>query len=271
MAEPTRAETLRPLMRRIAEAVARIPNVVAISLGGSIGSGFADADSDLDFHVFWQEPLSPPTEREAHLATIADTGSLQVRPGTASWDLEDWFSVENHLVELIYVAWRDVEADVAAAYDHGLTDAEFTTARLHNYAHGQALYDPNGVLRAPHDRLRNAYPEPTRELLLRREPERLALFLKQLRVAQGRRDLLFAQHRRYSVQTVYFNLLFALNRRYHPGEKRLLMHAERCPILPANHTERWEYLALLPADDAALEFALTELVEELLALVRRHG
>ena len=255
---------------RIAEAVGRIPGVIAVSLGGSVGTGLADADSDLDFHVFWAEPLASPAEREAHLATIADEGSIIVRPGTASWDLEDWFAVDRRLVELIYVAWRDVEADVTWAYDNGLTDAEFTTARLHNYAHGRALHDPTGVLRAVQARLTHAFPEATRDLLLRREPERLALALKQLRAAQGRRDVLFAQHRRYTAQTIFFNLLFALNRRYHPGEKRLLTHAERCPIRPADCAARWEYLALLPADDGALADLLTEIVEELRALVEHH-
>jgi hypothetical protein len=257
-----------PVASRIAEAIGRIPGVIAVSLGGSVGSGLADAASDLDFHVFWAEPLAPPAEREAHLATIADAGSIIARPGTASWDLEDWFAVDGRLVELIYIAWRDVEADVAQAYATGLTDGEFTTARLHNYAHGHAIHDPTGVLRATQDRLNLTYPEATRELLLRREPERLAMALKQLRVAQGRRDLLFAQHRRYTVQAIFFNLLFALNRRYHPGEKRLLKHAERCPIAPADLSARWEYIALLPADDMALEYLLTEIVGELCALVR---
>jgi hypothetical protein len=242
--------------------------VVAISLGGSVGSGFADADSDLDFHVFWEAPLAAPAEREVALATIADAGSLIVRPGEASWTLEDWFSADGRPVELIYVAWHDVEADVTWAYDQGLNDEEFTTARLYNYARGRVVHDPLGMLRAVRERLNRVYPDATRALLLRREPERLALALKQLRMAQRRGDLLFVQQRRYTVQSLFFNLLFALNRLYHPGEKRLLPHAERCPVRPADLTMRWEYIAILRADDMALEHFLTEIVEDLLALVR---
>ena len=170
--------SIPPVASRIAEAVGWIPDVIAISLGGSVGSGLADAASDLDFHVFWAEPLAPPAGRKAQLATIADEGSIIVRPGTASWDLEGWFAVDGRLVELIYIAWRDVEADVTWAYDSGLTDSEFTTARLYNYAHGHALHDPTGVLRATQERLNLTYPEATRDLLLRREPDRLAMALK---------------------------------------------------------------------------------------------
>jgi hypothetical protein len=250
--------------------VGQIPGVIAVSLGGSVGSGLADAASDLDFHVFWTEPLASLAERKTHLATIADEGSIIVRPGTASWDLEDWFAIGGRLVELIYIAWRDVEADVTQAYASGLTDAEFTTARLHNYAHGRAIHDPTGVLRATQERLNLTYPEATRDLLLRREPERLAMALKQLRVAQGRRDLLFVQHRRYTVQTIYFNLLFALNRLYHPGEKRLLKHAERCKLRPLGGAARWKRITHIPSDMPVLVEELAETVEELCALVHQH-
>ena len=61
---------------------------------------------------------------------------------------------------------------------------------------------------------------------------------------------------------VFFNLLFALNRRYHPGEKRLLAHAERIPQRPGRLRERWEQIALLPIDDPAVADLLEELVEE---------
>lgn len=257
-----------PIAARIAQTIGQIPSVVAVSLGGSAASGLADEDSDLDFHVYWAAPLAAPAEREAILRPIADAGSLIVRPGEASWTLEDWLVVEGQPVELIYVAWRDVEAEVGWAYDRGLTDDEFTTARLHNYAHGLALHDPSGALDAIQARLNQAYPAATRDLLLRREPGRLELAMKQLRTAQGRGDLLFVQHRRYTVQSIFFNLLFALNRRYHPGEKRLLQHAERCPIRPADLAERWEYIALLPADDMTLDYFLSEQVAELCALVR---
>jgi hypothetical protein len=65
---------------------------------------------------------------------------------------------------------------------------------------------------------------------------------------------------------VFFNLLFALNRRYHPGEKRLLLHGEQCALRPRELARRWAQAALLPADDAALADQMEELVEELCEL-----
>lgn len=271
MGEPPTPNTIPANAARIAATIGEIPGVSAVSLGGSASSGFADDQSDLDFHVFWSPTLATTAERETRLLAVADPDSLIVRPGTASWELEDWFAHQGQQIELIYVAWRDVEADIAAAYGDGLRDAEFTTARLHNYAHGLALYDPSGALTGVQTRLRSAYPEPTRRFLLRREPERLTLALKQLLTAQQRRDILFAQHRRYTLQTIFFNLLFALNRRYHPGEKRLLRHAATCPLQPADCAKRWEYVALLPIDAMDVEYFIGELVTDLLSLVREEN
>lgn len=254
---------------RVAGMVGQLSGVVAVALGGSAGSGLADAASDLDFYVYWEAPLASPDERAAHLAAIADAGSLRV--GVTSWGLEDWFAVGGRPVELVYVAWGDVPAEIEWAYREGLTGEGFTTARLYTVARGRPLHDPAGLLGAARERLNRAYPEATRAALLRRQPALLEVYLKQLRVAQGRGDLLFAQHRRYTLQMVFFDLLFALNCQYHPGEKRLLAHATRCPLRPVDCEARWARVARLPADDPALARELGALVGELCDLARRHG
>ena len=254
---------------RVVEVASRLPGVVAIALGGSVGSRLADAASDLDLHVYWEAPLAPPDERAARLAAAADANSVRV--SVTRWDLEDWLAVDGRPVELIYVGWGDVAAEVERAYREGLTGEGFTTARLYAVARGRALYDPAGVLGLAQERLNNAYPEATRTALLRRQPALLAFYLQQLRVAQGRGDLLFVQHRRATLQLVFFDLLFALNRRYHPGEKRLLAHAAHCSLRPADCAARWARVARLPADAPALAEDLGALVEELRDLARRHG
>jgi predicted nucleotidyltransferase len=78
------ATTAMQLAHRVAEAAARIPGVVAISLGGSAASGLADAQSDIDLHVFWREPLADAAARAALLT--ADNGAL---PGLFEELIED--------------------------------------------------------------------------------------------------------------------------------------------------------------------------------------
>jgi hypothetical protein len=253
------------LLQRVVAAVIDLPGFVAISLGGSAGSGLADQASDVDLHVYWRAPLAGPPERAERMARIADAGSVEVN--ILSWGLEDHCRVDGRLVELIYVGLDELRAEVGRAYGEGLISEGYTTALLYSVAHGRALYDSTGELGALRERLLDGYPEPTRKLLLRHHPALLPIYLGHLRLAQARGDLLSVQQRRYTLQMIFFNLLFALNRLYHPGEKRLLLHTERCTLRPERCAERWTQAARLAADAPALAEVLGGLVEDLCRLI----
>jgi len=254
---------------RVVEAVSDISGVVCASLGGSVGAGLGDALSDLDIHVFWEAPLAEQGQRTARLTAIADPSTVRV--GINSWGLEDHLKLEGRLVELIYFHWADVRADVDRAYSEGLVSNGFTTAVMYSVAHGVPLFDPTGELGAVRERLNSEFPEATRIALLRRETPLLEFHVKQLRRAQARGDVVFAQHVRYKVQASFFDLLFTLNRQYRPGEKRLTEHSLRCPIRPHECEARWNRAACLPSDDPALADELDAQATELRNLARAHG
>lgn len=256
---------------RIAVVVGQIPGVIAIAQGGSVNAGLADASSDRDFHVYWEPPLAPAAERAVHLAALADPGCVWPGEGMTSWLLEDHFAVAGQLIELIYIRVADVAAEVEAAYRDGFAEEGFTTGRLFCFAHDRIVHDPAGSLGAQQSRLTASYPKALRRAILRRQCTRLALYVGQLRTGQQRGDLLYAQQIRTKLQNVYFDLLFAVNRFYHPGEKRLLIYAERCPLRPPDSTARWERVARLPADAPELAERLGTLAAELCALAVEHG
>ena len=55
----------------------------------------------------------------------------------------------------------------------------------------------------------------------------------QIRKAVQRGDLVSINHRTAAFLETYFDILFALNRKTHPGEKRLMQFClEQCEILP---------------------------------------
>jgi uncharacterized protein DUF4037 len=252
------------ILQRIVAAVADLPGFIAISLGGSAGADLDDAESDLDMHVYWGEPLAAPAERAAWLARCADAGSVEV--DLRFWGLEDHLRVDGRDAELIYVHLGDLRAEVDRAYAEGLAAEGFATAQLYYVAHGRPIHDPQGALADLRERLAT-YPEATRRRLLQSHPTLLRTYLRQLRIAQARGDLLFVQQRRYTLQMVFFNALFALNRRYHPGEKRLLIHSQGCDLRPADMADRWLRIARRAADDPLLLDELTDLVEDLCDLI----
>jgi len=257
------------VLRQTVAATANLSGVVAITLGGSTTTGLDDSASDLDLHVYWRAPLAPAAERAAQLAKVADEGTVETN--ILAWGLEDHMQMEGRPVELIYVSLQELLTEIEQAYGAGLGSEGYTTTRLFYVANGWALHDPSGELGGIRARLLVAYPEPTRRRLLGDHPELLRIYLDHLRKAQARGDLLFVQHRRYTVQMVFFNLLFALNRRYHPGEKRLLTHAERCQLRPDDLGTRWLHTTRMAADDPALAEILGELIEDLCTLIEANA
>jgi hypothetical protein len=252
-------------LQRIVAAMADLPGVAAIALGGSTAAGLADADSDFDVYMYYRQPLAAAAERAARLRPLADAGTLEVDIPT--FGLEDHLLVHDQLIELVYLDLDRLSENAKQAYGQGLSSEGYTTALLYILARSPVLHDVTGEVTALRAQLQSGYPEPTRARLLREHPEVLRYFLELLRVSQRRGDLLYVQHMRYSIQMVFFNLLFALNRLYHPGGKRLLSHARRCDVQPAGLDERWSDIARLSAADSALADRLEALIDDLCRLI----
>ena len=253
---------LRDLHQRLADAVVTMPGVVAVGLGGSRASGLADEASDTDLYAFFRHPL--PTAVDRHTALTAVFSAGDVREDT-TFGLEDHVVLADHLIEVVYLDLDDLTHQVDHAYADGLADEGYATAFLHTVTSSIVLADPAGDLATLRERL-TTYPEATRRRMIATLPPLLDIYLAQLDTAAARQDLTSVQQRRTHVQTVYFSLLFAVNRRYHPGEKRLLDHGESCPVRPADHRRRWTRVCRLAADSPALRRELRTLVDDLVAL-----
>lgn len=246
----------------LAEALMSLPGVRAVAIGGSRATGLADAGSDTDAYALVSGTLPAPEERARVLRSLADDGRIEAQD---AFGPEDHLLVDGGLVEIVYLMVDALSEQVEAAFGEGLMSEGFTTCLLYTVATCVPLAD-DGALAALRSRLAT-YPEPTRRRILAGTPEILRACLAQLSTACERGDVLMATHRRASVQALWFNMLFALNRVYHPGEKRLHVHAASLDVLPSDAVERWRQAQLMRADDVDLPEALTGLTQDLLALV----
>ena len=253
------------ILQRIVTAIADLPGIAAIALGGSTAAGLADDSSDFDLYVYYHQPLAAAADRAVRLRPLADEGTLEVDIPT--FGLEDHLHVQHKLIELVYLDLDRLNAEVTQAYGAGMSSEGYTTALLYILVRSPVLHDATGEVMELRERLRAGYPEPTRARLLREHPELLRYYLELLRISQQREDLLFVQHMRYNLHMIFFNLLFALNRLYHPGGKRLLIHAQRCAVQPANLATRWNDISRLVADDGALVDRLEDLIDDLFRLI----
>lgn len=258
-ADAASAALIGPADRALASALIELPGIRAVFIGGSRATGAADETSDTDLYALYRGGAPSGASRAQALAPLADEG--RVREETA-WGIEDHLSIDGRSVEVVYL---DVDAlGVEAFYGVGAEPSGYTTAFLHTLARGLTLADPDGELAAIQARL-GTYPEATRARILAQAPRELAEYVATLSKAQRRGDWTGVTNRRAAFQAAWFDLLFAVNRVYHPGEKRLLTHAATCAVGVDELTERWTVASLAAADDARLPDLLARLAADLVA------
>jgi hypothetical protein len=91
-------------------------------------------------------------------------------------------------------------------------------------------------------RLREPFPEQlTRSIIAKNRPVlgggMQSCYLVQMKAAIARNDLISLNHRTTVWIASYADILFAVNRRYHPGEKRLLTYMADLPSRPEGALE----------------------------------
>jgi hypothetical protein len=241
-------EDLLPLVGRFA------CSEYGIALGGAHAKGVADAESDLDLYLFSQQVL--PAEQRTRLCEEWGAGIQSV----VSWGAPGAFvqgGTDFYVGGLKVECWlRNVEY-VNGILDEcrcGIVRREFVTwttmgfyrhctlSDLHNMC---PVEDPFGIL-ARWKAAVSAYPPKMRETILR-EHLRAAQFWPDnyhYRTAIERCDVIYTTG---IVQQVVHNLiqvLFALNRVYFPGDKKLALALDHLPVKPAGTSQRIAELLL---------------------------
>jgi len=244
------------LARRLAGLFAPLPQVEAVALGGSRGGGgvATDAASDIDLYVYTRGDI-PLADRRAIVeaaggATRADLDMRFWGPG------DEWIHAPTGIhVDAIYfdAAWMEEQVDrVLVRHEASLG---WTTCFWHTVRGSIALEDPRGWFAGLQARCAVEYPEELRRAIVAlNHPvlrDVLPAWANQLAKAARRGDLVSVNHRLAGLLASYFDVLFAVNRVPHPGEKRLVEAATAaCPRLPEG----------FPADlDVILRTATTDL------------
>jgi predicted nucleotidyltransferase len=222
------------LVREIAARLGGLPEVTAIALGGSTFAGNADERSDVDFYVYSRQP--PPLALRTELARAHDP--LPELDNQAFGPGDEWTDAVTGLaVDLNYWTPAWIEQQLARVLDEHLPSVGYSTCFWRTVLHSQPLVDRTGWFAALQAMARRPYPEPLRRAIVANNRPLLrdahSSFLHQIERAIARHDPVSVQHRATILLASYFDILFALNRVPHPGEKRLLTIARReCPLLP---------------------------------------
>jgi predicted nucleotidyltransferase len=239
---------LLPLLRDLCDGPC------GIALGGSHAKGTADAHSDVDVYVFANCVL--PGERRA--ALVRELLGEASRP--VSWGADEpWtqggtdFRLDGVRVEVWLRSTSSVEAEVRAALRGEIRrDHVFWTVMgffghtvLADLKSTRIVDDPAGVL-ARWKADVAAYPEPLRDAVLRRFTAEAAFWPENPHYLSAieRGDVIYTSGIVQQVVHALIQVVFALNREYFPGEKKLADALRALPVAPPDFVERIEALLL---------------------------
>jgi hypothetical protein len=259
------------LAHSIAERYARLPQVEAVALAGSHASGTADRTSDVDLYVYHQADI-PVAVR----ASIATSGAEYAEVDNRFWEPGDeWIDAETGIhVDVMFRTVEWIEGQLDRVLRRHEASVGYSTCLWHNVLSSQALYDREGWFQALQQDANRPYPEElVRAIVARNHPilrRSASSYRYQLEGAVARGDVVSVNHRVAALLASYFDILFAINRLPHPGEKRLVEIAlEQCGKLPERMDRQVrELIAAVSRGDRGVVEKADALVEGLDGLLR---
>jgi hypothetical protein len=273
-------ETPDPLLEHFVPALAAVPGVVAIALGGSRATGAAHASSDTDIGLYFSARGGLDVQRllEVVKDLVDEPAAAQVTEvgGWGPWIVGGgWLTIAGKKVDLLYRPIESVETvirdcregrfsmDYQPGHPHGFCSAIW----MGEVALCRALSDPEGAL-AQLKAKTVPYPDGLREALIRRFQWEVQFSIENAHTAIPKGDETYIAGCAFRSLACAAQVLFAVNRRYLINEKGALAAAARLPLTVDDLAERgmtvWRAIGLRAFDAARDE--LTSIERELAGL-----
>lgn len=233
-----------------AERFAAFDEVEAVALGGSWRTGSADDRSDVDLEVYCRTTPSMEARRR-----LIEPGALRTEVGNEFFGPGDeWVYGDRQVVDVAYWTPAFIEGQLDRVLVRHEPSLGYSTAFWATARDSRALFDRSGWFAAMQERARSPYPEPLRRAIVAHNHPmlraKLHSYRDQIAAAVQRDDAVSVQHRSAALLASWFDIVFALDRVLHPGEKRQVALMRRwCPSRPAGAEE--QVGALVAASGAA--------------------
>ena len=231
---------IQEFVQKIASAYSALAQVQAVALGGSRAGPFKpDSLSDVDLYVYHDAEI-PISARQL----VASGNSTEAVFGNKFWEEGDeWIArVPSLKVDVMFrgVGW--IEDEIARVIDRHEAKLGYSTCLLYNVQTCLALYDRDGWLKGFKARASQTYPAALRDAILAKNHPVLrnihSAYSRQIESAVERSDIVSINHRVTALLASYFDIVIAVNRLAHPGEKRLLEFVrDSCPSKPKRFEE----------------------------------
>ncbi len=204
----------------LADKLAQFPEVEAVVLAGSLAAGTQDSGSDIDLYVY-ASPTPPVDRRLAFAQDVASSWEVDNR----YWETEDLLVLKSGMkAEII---WRDfsfIQDQMERTLDRCEAWVGYTTCFWANLLRSRPLFDRTGRYTALQKSSDRAYPAALIQNIIKKNlpllADSLSSYAKQTAQAESRQDKVTINHRVAAYLASWFDILFAVNRLPHPGEKK---------------------------------------------------
>ena len=184
-----------------------------------------------------------------------------------------------NLIDLMktYENLEDFCNDVASVVEDCNSRNGYTTCMWHNLKTCKIIYDEKGNVEKAKERFNVEYPQKLRQSIIERNMKLLSgsmpAYDMQIKKAVNRNDYVSINHRVSAFLESYFDIIFAMNKLSHPGEKRLVQLCKRdCKILPDNFESNLDALFRdMFTDTDNIENALQNIVTEISKCLERNN
>lgn len=225
------------ILKEIAKEYSKLDCVYAVVLAGSRTAKQSDDFSDYDIYIYADKeiPVDFRTELAKKYSDDYEINNQYFETGD-EWTLKDgktgfdfMFRCPNWIQDTIENIWIKHYASLG-----------YTTCFLHNVFTSKILYDKNGWFLNLQNKLASPYPKELRDNIIKKnmmllKDKKRASYLEQVELAIKRNDSVSVNHRISAYMASYFDVLFAVNEIFHPGEKRLISSSkQRCLTLPVD-------------------------------------
>ena len=248
--------------------------VSAVALGGSRVVSGGDADSDYDVYVFVDAEVDLGLRRSLaeRFDSAPEIGNSWFGPG------DEWRDrTSGAAIDLMFWERQWFEERIRDVIELHMPSLGYTTSFWYTLRHAIPLFDRGGWLAEMRQLAATPYPDTLQRNIVAWNHPLLrttrSSYRHQLELAVRRDDPVSMQHRVTALLASIFDIVFALNRALHPGEKRLLAHAAGLDAVPDDIDQRVRALirAAADPDHANLLAAVDALCDTIDEAIRHNG
>lgn len=212
-------------------------DIDALVLAGSKMGLINDEMSDYDIYVYSKDKVNIETRKK-----FARKYEAYCELGNDYFEYGDEFIIKDEIYfDFMYRNLSFAENEINYVWRECNSKIGYTTAFLYNIKNSKILYDKDSKFKnLQNELINNEYPDKLKENIIKRnlavmKDKKTSSFFEQLEKAVKRNDIVSVSHRLTALLSSYFDILFALNKELHPGEKKLIKYAYKlCKKLPEN-------------------------------------